>query len=189
MQLLVDRVRLTEPLEPAQQPSFPLDTIQQEMERLPQGARRLAVQLRLDLDPQWIWSVLTDYANLSSYIPNLTSSRQLWRRGNRVGLEQVGTQQICGLSFSAKVELELVEDRDAGELRFAMSRGDFRRFEGVWRIQIQGGDQLVTSLVYELTVQGRTGMPIGLIEQRLRGDLASNLRGVQQEAQRRAAKG
>jgi len=191
VQLLVDRVRLTEPLEPAQQPSFPLDTIQQEMERLPQGARRLAVQLRLDLDPQWIWSVLTDYANLSRYIPNLTSSRQLWRRGNRVGLEQVGTQQICGLSFSAKVELELVEDRDAGELRFAMSRGDFRRFEGVWRIQIQGqgADQLVTSLVYELTVQGRTGMPIGLIEQRLRGDLASNLRGVQQEAQRRAAKG
>jgi hypothetical protein len=32
-------------------------------------------------------------------------------------------------------------------------------------------------------------MPIGLIEQRLRDDLASNLRGVQQEAQRRSAKG
>jgi ribosome-associated toxin RatA of RatAB toxin-antitoxin module len=190
VQLLVDRVRLTKPLEPAQQPSPTLDTIQQEMERLPQGARRLAVQLRLGVDPQWIWAVLTDYANLSRYIPNLTSSRQLWRRGNRVGLEQVGTQQICGLRFSAQVELELVEDRDAGELRFAMSRGDFRRFEGVWRIRSQGqGDQLVTSLVYELTVQGRAGMPIGLIEQRLRDDLASNLRGVQQEAQRRAAKG
>jgi len=67
-----------------------LDTIQQEMERLPQGTRRLAVQLRLPLDPSWIWSVLTDYANLNSFIPNLASSRQLWRRGNRVGLEQVG---------------------------------------------------------------------------------------------------
>jgi hypothetical protein len=30
-------------------------------------------------------------------------------------------------------------------------------------------------------------MPIGLIEQRLRDDLASNLRAVQQEAQRRCA--
>ncbi|KMM16635.1 oligoketide cyclase, partial [Synechococcus sp. GFB01] len=30
------------------------------------------------------------------------------------------------------------------------------------------------------------GMPIGLIEQRLREDLANNLRGVQMEAQRRA---
>jgi hypothetical protein len=32
-------------------------------------------------------------------------------------------------------------------------------------------------------------MPIGLIEQRLKDDLASNLRGVQQEATRRALAG
>ena len=82
------------------------------MERLPQGARRLAVQLSLSPDPQCLWSVLTDYGNLNNYIPNLASSRQLWRRGNVVGLEQVGTQQFCGLRFSARVELELVEDRE-----------------------------------------------------------------------------
>jgi hypothetical protein len=35
-------------------------------------------------------------------------------------------------------------------------------------------------------VQGKPGMPITLIEQRLKDDLASNLRGVQQEALRRA---
>ena len=161
-----------------------LDTIQQEMERLPQGTRRLAVQLRLPLDPRWIWSVLTDYANLNRFIPNLASSRQLWRRGNRVGLEQVGTQQFCGLNFSAKVELELEEDFEAGELRFCMCRGDFRRFEGCWQIGRTGE---TTHLLYELTVQGRPGMPIGLIEQRLREDLANNLRGVQREAERRAA--
>jgi ribosome-associated toxin RatA of RatAB toxin-antitoxin module len=163
--------------------SCQLDTIQQEMERLPQGARRLAIQLRLGIDPQWLWTVLTDYANLSRFIPNLASSRQLWRRGNRVGLEQVGTQQFCGLRFSARVELELEEDHGAQELRFQMVRGDFRRFEGTWRVSASGG---ISSLLYELTVQGKPGMPIGLIEQRLREDLANNLRGVQQEAQRRA---
>jgi ribosome-associated toxin RatA of RatAB toxin-antitoxin module len=163
--------------------SCALDTIQQEMERLPQGTRRLAIQLRLGLDPQWLWAVLTDYANLNRFIPNLESSRQLWRRGNRVGLEQVGCQQFCGLRFSARVELELEEDHAAGELRFQMVRGDFRRFEGAWRI---AGTAEASSLLYDLTVQGRPGMPIGLIEQRLRDDLANNLRGVQQEAQRRA---
>lgn len=172
-----------------EQASCSLDTIQQEMERLPEGTRRLAVQLRLALHPDWLWAVLTDYANLSRYIPNLASSRQLWRRGTTVGLEQVGTQQFCGLRFSAKVELELEEDRDALELRFAMRRGDFRRFEGTWRITSQPngpGEAPITALFYELTVQGRAGMPIGLIEQRLRDDLASNLRGVQREALRRA---
>jgi hypothetical protein len=172
-----------EPGPVAPEPSCSLDTIQQEMERLEQGARRLAVQLRLPLDPQWIWGVLTDYNNLSRYIPNLTSSRQLWRRGNRVGLEQVGCQQFCGLRFSARVELEIEEDQDSGELRFQMKGGDFRRFEGLWRVD---RDSVSTRLLYSLTVQGKPGMPIGLIEQRLQQDLASNLRGVQTEAMQRA---
>ncbi len=154
------------------------------MERLPQGARRLAVQLRLDLHPDWLWSVLTDYENLHRFIPNLAVSRQLWRRQNRVCLEQVGTQQFCGLRFSARVQLELCEERERGQLCFRMLEGDFRCFEGAWSV---GADETSTWLLYDLTVQGRPGMPIGLIEQRLRDDLASNLRGVQQEASRRAA--
>jgi hypothetical protein len=160
-----------------------LDTIHQQMERLPQGARRLAVQLRLDLHPEWLWSVLTDYENLHRFIPNLAVSRQLWRRQNRVCLEQVGTQQFCGLRFSARVQLELCEERERGCLRFRMVEGDFRCFQGAWSV---GADESSTWLLYDLTVQGRPGMPIGLIEQRLRDDLANNLRGVQQEARRRA---
>jgi hypothetical protein len=50
-----------------------------------------------------------------------------------------------------------------------------------------GADDTSAWLLYELTVQGRPGMPIGLIEQRLQQDLASNVRGVQAEASRRAA--
>lgn len=165
--------------------SCSLDTIQQEMERLPQGTRRLAVQLRTPLDPQWLWAVLTDYDNLSRFIPNLASSRLLWRRGSLVGLEQVGSQSFCGLRFSARVEIELEEDRPAGLLRFQLIRGDFRRFEGSWAV---GHDGRNSSLLYDLVVQGKPGMPIGLIEQRLRDDLATNLRGVQQEAERRAAR-
>ena len=51
-------------LESLGQDSCLLDTIQQEMERQQGGIRRLAVQLRLALDPEWLWSVLTDYNNL-----------------------------------------------------------------------------------------------------------------------------
>lgn len=160
-----------------------LDTIHQVMERLPQGARRLAAQLRLDLHPDWLWSVLTDYENLQNFIPNLAMSRQLWRRQNRVCLEQVGTQQFCGLRFSARVQLELCEEREQGRLDFRMIDGDFRCFQGTWAI---GADDSSSWLLYDLTVQGKPGMPIGLIEQRLKDDLANNLRGVQLEASRRA---
>ncbi|QVV68875.1 SRPBCC family protein [Synechococcus sp. LA31] len=153
------------------------------MERLPGGTRRLAVQLRLDLDPQWLWAVLTDYDSLSRFIPNLQSSRLLWRRSNVVGLEQEGAQTFMGMRFKARVQLELTEHIEERCLRFVMAKGDFRRFEGTWRIGSESG---ATTLFYELTVQGCVGMPIGLIEQRLREDLAANLRAVQLEAQRRA---
>ncbi|MEY4297266.1 MAG: hypothetical protein RLZZ423_445 [Cyanobacteriota bacterium] len=160
-----------------------LDTIQQEMERLPGGTRRLAVQLRTNLDPQWLWAVLTDYDQLSRFIPNLQSSRLLWRRGPVVGLEQEGAQTFMGLRFKARVQLELTEHLEEHRLSFVMSKGDFRRFEGAWQI---GAGADATTLLYDLTVQGCVGMPIGLIEQRLREDLAANLRAVQREAQRRA---
>ena len=160
-----------------------LDTIQQEMERLPGGTRRLAVQLRLNLPPEWIWAVLTDYDSLSRFIPNLQSSRLLWRRANVVGLEQEGAQTFMGMRFKARVQLELTEHLEQQRLSFVMAKGDFRRFEGAWQIGVEGGS---TTLLYELTVQGCVGMPIALIEQRLREDLAANLRAVQQEAKRRA---
>ncbi|MBM5799343.1 MAG: oligoketide cyclase [Cyanobacteria bacterium K_DeepCast_35m_m2_023] len=153
------------------------------MERLPQGTRRLAVRLRMDLDPAWLWAVLTDYANLSRFIPNLEISRLLWRRANVVGLEQVGSQSFMGMRFKAQVQLELSEEIEQQRLSFVMVKGDFRRFEGTWQI---GHDNNGTTLLYELTVQGCVGMPIALIEQRLREDLAANLRAVQSEALRRA---
>jgi len=182
---LLAPIALTQPVRfsEATAGSCSLDTIQQEMERLPQGVRRLAAQLRLDLPPRWLWAVLTDYDRLDRFIPNLSSSRLLWRRGNRVSVEQVGCQQFCGLRFSARVELELCEEPEQGRLSFRMLEGDFRCFEGAWSV---GADPRSTWLLYDLTVQGKPGMPIGLIEQRLQQDLASNLRGVQQEAQRRA---
>jgi ribosome-associated toxin RatA of RatAB toxin-antitoxin module len=89
-----------------------------------------------------------------------------------------------GLRFKARVQLELTEHAAERRLSFVMSKGDFRRFEGAWQI---GVDAAGTTLLYELTVQGCVGMPIGLIEQRLQEDLAANLRAVQAEAQRRAA--
>lgn len=162
--------------------SCSLDTIQQDMERLPHGKRRLAAQLRLQSDPSWVWSVITDYDNLHRFIPNLEHSRVIWRREGQAGVEQVGTQLLCGLRFSARVTLELTENREAGRLLFRMIQGDFRCFEGEWRV---GSDNTSSWLFYDLLVQGKPGMPIGLIEQRLQHDLANNLRGVQQEALKR----
>ena len=148
------------------------------------GVRRLAAQLLTPVSVDQIWAVLTDYDQLSAFIPNLASSRLLRREGNRVHLQQEGCQQFLGMKFSASVELELEEFAPEGTLKFKMKKGDFRRFEGTWRLKTMPES---TALFYELTVQGCLGMPIGLIEQRLRDDLTTNLKAVEAEARRRAS--
>ena len=158
-------------------------TIEQTVERLPQGVRRLAVQLRTDQTVDDLWEALTDYEGLSEFIPNLSSSKLIERSGNRVTLSQIGSQQlVLGLKFSAEVQLELTEHRPEGLLQFRMIKGDFRRFEGSWRLQSVPDQTLV---LYELTVQGCLGMPVALIEQRLRQDLNDNLLAVEEETIRR----
>ncbi len=156
-------------------------TIEQTMEVLPQGTRRLAAQLRTPIGFDSLWEVLTNYDKLSDFIPNLDLSKIQTRDGNRIILKQVGSQDFLGLKFSAKVLLELIEEKSAGILKFRLLKGDFRRFEGSWLIAELPNDQ-GSSLVYELIVQGCLGMPVSLIENRLRQDLSNNLLAVEKTA-------
>ena len=155
--------------------------IEQTMESLPMGTRRLAAQLLTPSSFESLWFVLTDYDRLSEFIPNLSSSKVISREGNRVDLEQVGSQDFFGFKFSAEVQIQLIEDRAKGILKFHLIKGDFQRFEGSWKISevINGSGNL---LLYELIVQGCIGMPVVLIEQRLRNDLKANLLSVGKEA-------
>ena len=52
-------------------------TIEQTMEKLSDGARRLAAQLTTTASFDSLWRVLTDYDRLNVYIPNLLASKML----------------------------------------------------------------------------------------------------------------
>ena len=63
--------------------------------------------------------------------------------------------------------------------------GTWVKEQGSWKIARLPFEQK-SSLTYELTVQGCFGMPVSLIEQRLRDDLTANLIAVEQEALKRS---
>ena len=156
-------------------------TIEQTMEKLSGGTRRLAAQLTTSASLDSLWDVLTDYDRLSLYIPNLLSSKQIFKNNNNVHLKQVGAQDFLGMKFSAEVIINLFEEKDIGLLKFSLIKGDFRKFEGSWTIK-QIKDSSKNSLIYDLTVQGCQWMPIGMIEKRLKKDLSENLMAVDKQA-------
>ena len=156
-------------------------TIEQTMEKLSNGTRRLAAQLTTSANFDSLWNVLTDYDNLNVYIPNLLSSKKIFQNNNNVHLKQVGAQDFLGMKFSAEVTIDLFEERENGLLRFKLIKGDFRKFEGSWKIQNIKNTKK-NSLIYDLTVQGCQWMPIGMIEKRLKKDLSENLIAVDKQA-------
>ena len=156
-------------------------TIEQTMEKLSGGTRRLAAQLTTSASLDSLWNVLTDYDRLNLYIPNLLSSKKIYQKNNNVHLKQVGAQDFLGMKFSAEVTIDLFEDKELGLLKFNLIKGDFRKFEGSWKIQ-NIKDTSKNSLIYDLTVQGCQWMPIGMIEKRLKKDLSENLIAVDRQA-------
>ena len=156
-------------------------TIEQTMEKLSGGTRRLAAQLTTSASFDSLWNVLTDYDRLNLYIPNLLSSKQIYKNNNNVHLKQVGAQDFLGMKFSAEVTIDLFEKKELGLLKFNLIKGDFRKFEGSWKIQ-NIKDTPNNSLIYDLTVQGCQWMPIRMIEKRLKKDLSENLIAVDKQA-------
>ena len=156
-------------------------TIEQTMEKFSGGTRRLAAQLTTSASLESLWNVLTDYDRLNLYIPNLLSSKKIYQKNNNVQLKQVGAQDFLGMKFSAEVTISLFEDKELGLLKFNLIKGDFRKFEGSWKIQsIKNSSK--NSLIYDLTVQGCQWMPIGMIEKRLKKDLSEHLIAVDRQA-------
>ena len=156
-------------------------TIEQTMEKLPNGARRLAAQLTTTANFDSLWNVLTDYDRLNLFIPNLISSKTLFRNENNFHLKQIGSQDFLGIKFSAEVFLDLYEEKELGLIKFKLIKGDFLRFEGSWQIQSMN-NSVKNSLIYDLTVKGCQWMPIAMIEKRLKRDLSENLIAVDKQA-------
>ena len=124
-------------------------TIEQTMEKLSGGTRRLAAQLTTSASFDSLWNVLTDYDRLNLYIPNLLSSKKIFQKGNNVHLKQFGAHDFLGMKFSAEVTLDLFEDKELGLLKFNLIKGDFRKFEGSWKIQ-NIKNTSTNSLIYEV---------------------------------------
>lgn len=118
-----------------------------------------------------VWQVITDYEKLADFIPSLTTSKLIPNSEGCTRLEQVGAQCFLKVKFCARVVLDMSENFPY-EVGFLMREGDFKRFEGAWRLELtdQG-----TRLSYDLLVKPPAAMPASLIERHLRNNLITNL--------------
>lgn len=145
-------------------------------EKLQGRQRRILASILIPCPVEKVWEVLTDYNNLANVVPNLTVSRLLEGTGPATLLEQVGTQCFLNIQFCARVVLNMVE-RFPHQIGFTMVEGDFKAFEGAWKLEPENDK---TRLTYEVMICPPRAIPAMLIERHLRYDLAQNLQAIRQ---------
>jgi len=188
-----------------------------QIERPTMNSRRIIGTTRIDnrntdtvaVTMEDVWSIITDYDRLAIHVPNLKestivsspTSKPQPRRGSDSGgtpgdgsyqcqLYQVGAQKIIGFDFSASVTLEMTEqcfpsDPSLKRIKFTcVDSPFFSVFDGAWTIQ-EVGKSLVVA--YDVLVKPKGPVPVAALEWRIREDVPSNVRAVQQAATRCAA--
>ena len=139
--------------------------------------RQIEAKIELPYPAEQVWNVLTDYESLSEFIPNLETSQRVDHPEGGVRIEQVGSQSALMMKFSARVVLDM-EENFPEALNFDMVEGDFKGFEGQWRLAPCTDCDSKTELTYCLKVWPKRSMPIVAVEKRLAKDLPLNLQAI-----------
>lgn len=149
-------------------------------EKRPEKERHITAIVTIPQPVEQVWQVITDYEHLADFVPNLTTSRLLPSAEGCIRLEQIGTECFLKFKFCARVVLNMTE-RFPNEVGFSMQEGDFKQFEGVWKLK-PTTDERSTQLSYDLFVKPPKAMPAALIERHIRHSLTANMLAIRKRA-------
>jgi len=129
-----------------------------------------------------IWDTLTDYDHLAEFIPGMTRSHVVGRRGTVATMEQEGEASILGFGYPIRLVVEADELRPAA-ITLRMLSGNFRQFRGVYRV-----DKLAEgnfALRWSGVVEPEIALPPIIGTALLRANIADQFIGLVREIERR----
>ncbi|RYY84606.1 hypothetical protein EON63_08925 [archaeon] len=149
------------------------------------NSRCISAHIQIDTPRDTVWSVLTDYNNLATHVPNLVKSYLVPHPAGKRHLFQEGSQKIVGFDFHASLIMEV--DEQKGDLsynphqdwsiRFRLIESCvFDSFDGIWQLTSLGPDR--TQLLYRVYVRPRYVVPVMALEWRIKEDIPLNLYAV-----------
>jgi ribosome-associated toxin RatA of RatAB toxin-antitoxin module len=117
-------------------------------------------------ETQSVVAVLTDYAAIPRFMPEVRFSNVIERSDDRVVVEQEAVARF--LMFSKKVHLVLEVQQQGNTIRFRDRCGkSFTRYQGTWTVVEREGQSQVT---YELQAHPSFDVPEFLLKRLLKRD-------------------
>ena len=107
---------------------------------LPDDVVSVCSRIHINATPAKVWKTLTDYDNLSSYLPKVMASSVIERNGNEVTLDQTGKTGIFIFEKVVHFQLKLTE-KFPESISFKQISGDFLVYQGDWRLETSSAIQ------------------------------------------------
>jgi ribosome-associated toxin RatA of RatAB toxin-antitoxin module len=147
------------------------------------GAYIVAASFEVPHPPSVAFDVLTDYANIPRFVPDVRRSIVLERDGGKTRVEQEAVSKF--LMFSKTVHLRLAIVEEGGRISFVDECGrSFTRYAGSWHLTEESG---FTRVVYELTAHPAFEVPDFLVARVLGRDAKDMIERLRSEMNRRAS--
>ena len=143
------------------------------------GSIRLQAAMTVPHRQDQVWSVVTDYDNLGTFMPNFRS-RTVGRNGSRVLVEQLaGSSLLPLLRFRLLLEFE----RQSPErLEFRRRGGSMARFDGFWGVTARPQG---SHIHYQLNARHRFPLPSSVLSAAIRSDTNKIMPAIEAELRRR----
>jgi carbon monoxide dehydrogenase subunit G len=146
------------------------------------GTYTVAATFAVNHPPAFAHAALTDYAQISRFMPEVRSSRVIERANDRTVVAQEVLARF--MLFSKRLHLLLEVREEPGLIRFHDRGGrSFARYEGAWTIADRDGS---TRLTYDLTAQPLFDVPEVLLKRLLRRDAIQMIARLTAEIEARA---
>ncbi len=138
--------------------------------------------------PQVVWNVLTDYANLSRFIPNMSSSKLLENKGDRKVVEQVDSRQVFLINIQSRTKLA-IKETFLKQIDFKMVDGDLDSLQGYWKMELvsthPGAKPTQVLITHNVAAQPKSSVPSSTFYDIFKGSLSETLSAVSGEILRR----
>ena len=127
-------------------------------------------------------AVLTDYANIPRFMPDVQKSTVVEREGTRVRVEQEAVSKY--MMFPKRIQLLLDVEEGADVLRFSDTcKRSFERYDGSWTISPAGAE---TEVTYELSARPLFSVPAFVLRKLLDRNAHAMIAGLRSEIRDRA---
>lgn len=149
---------------------------------------KYVARVLVDASPDQVWQVLTDYGNLSKFIPNMASSKILESRDNRKVIEQVDSRQVFVVTITSRTKLA-IQETDRKQIDFRLIDGDLSQMEGYWKMEPVSSvprrppNQIL--ITYTVNAQPTASTPIDAFYSIFKEALGDTLQAVKKEVKRR----